>query len=263
MKTCIIALLASCALLAQSTAKISKALGAAGQAEKALIDEVVLANRILSNEGVLDAYGHVSVRSEKDPTHFYLSRHIPAGVATAADIIEYDLDTKPVVQSDYIGYSERFIHGEIYKARPDVKAIVHGHAPEIVAFSVTSVPLVPIAHMAAFLYEGVPNFEIRKAGGVTDMLIRTNELGKALAQTLGDKPAALLRGHGAVVVAPSLHVVAGRAYYMNVNARELQQAMLLGAGKVVYMEREEAKKAAPQDGYERAWTLWKAKAMAK
>jgi ribulose-5-phosphate 4-epimerase/fuculose-1-phosphate aldolase len=262
MKTCFITLFTSCALLAQSSA-VSKAIGAAGQAEKALIDEVVLANRILSNEGVLDAYGHVSVRSEKDPSHFYLARHLPAGVITPADMIEYDLDTKPVVKNDYIGYSERFIHGEIYKVRPDVKAIVHGHAPEIVAFSITSVPLLPVAHMAAFLYEGVPTFEIRKAGGVTDMLIRTNELGRALAQTLGDKPAALLRGHGAVVVAPSLHVVAGRAYYMNVNARELQQALVLGGGKVAYLEREEAKKAAPQDGFERAWTLWKSKWGAK
>jgi ribulose-5-phosphate 4-epimerase/fuculose-1-phosphate aldolase len=260
MKTVLIGLLMSCALLAQPAAT-SKALGAAGQASKALIDELVLANRILSNEGVLDAYGHVSVRSDRDHNHFFLARHLPAGVVAPADMIEYDLDTKPVVQSDYIGYSERFIHGEIYKARPDVMAIVHGHAPEIVAFSVTSVPLLPIAHMAAFLIEGVPNFEIRKAGGVTDMLIRTNELGRALAQTLGDKPAALLRGHGAVVVGPSLHVVAGRAYYMNANARELEQALLLGGGEVTYLEREEARKAAPQDGFERAWELWKRRAM--
>src|SRR6266852_6182653 len=209
MKTCLIGLFMSWALLAQ-TPVTSKALGAAGQASKALIDELVLANRILSNEGVLDAYGHVSVRSDRDHNHFFLGRHLPAGVLTPADMIEYDLDTKPVVQSDYIGYSERFIHGEIYKA-----------------------------------------------GGVTDMLIRTNELGRALAQTLGDKPAALLRGHGAVVVGPSLHVVAGRSYYMNVNARELEQALLLGGGKVTYLEREEALKAAPQDGFERAWELWK------
>ena len=262
MKTCLVGILTSCALLAQ-TAATGKALGAVGQSSKALIDELVLANRILTNEGVLDAYGHVSVRSDKDRNRFFLARHLPAGVITAADVIEYDLDTKAVVQNDFVGYSERFIHGEIYKARPDVMAIVHGHAPEIVAFSVTSVPLLPIAHMAGFLIEGVPTFEIREFGGVTDMLIRTNELGSALARTLGDKPAALLRGHGAVVVAPSLHVVAGRAYYMNVNARELQQALLLGGGKVTYLEREEARKAAPQDGFERAWELWKRQATAK
>src|SRR5579863_6890219 len=112
------------------------------------IEELVLANRILSNEGVLDAYGHVSVRSATNPNRFFLSQHIPAGTVTPADIIEYDLDTKPVSDTKLVGFTERFIHGEIYKARPDVKAIVHGHAPEIVAFSVIQTPLRPISHMA-------------------------------------------------------------------------------------------------------------------
>src|SRR6266699_5995304 len=108
---------------------------AADPASKDQIDELVLANHILSNNGVLDAYGHVSVRSARNPNHFFLARHIPSGTVTASDIIEYDLDTKPVYDTQMIGYSERFIHGEIYKARPDVKAVVHGHAPEIVTFS--------------------------------------------------------------------------------------------------------------------------------
>ena len=122
--------------------------------------------------------------------------------------------------------------------------------------SVSTVPLQPISHMAAFLGEGVPVFEIRKTGGVTDMLIRSPALGHALAVSLGDKPAALMRGHGAVVVATNLHIVVGRAYYMNMNAKLQAQAMLLG-GKVTYMEKEEARKTAPQDGYERAWEYWK------
>jgi ribulose-5-phosphate 4-epimerase/fuculose-1-phosphate aldolase len=235
--------------------------GGAPQAsqDRALIDEVVIANHILANEGVLDAYGHVSVRDERNPNHFYLARHMAAGLVTVEDIVEYDLDSKPVVPSEgAAGYTERFIHGEIYRARPDVKAIVHTHAPELVPFSASSVPLQPISHMAGFLGEGVAKFEIREAGGVTDMLISNPQLGRALAKTLADKPAALMRGHGAVVVATSLHVVVGRAYYMAFNARLQAQAILLG-GKVTYLETEEAKKAAPQDGFERAWALWKAR----
>jgi ribulose-5-phosphate 4-epimerase/fuculose-1-phosphate aldolase len=221
------------------------------------IDELVLANRILSNEGVLDAYGHVSVRSSTNPNHFLLSQHVPAGTVTAADIIEYDLDSKPARDTTMVGFTERFIHGEIYKTRPDVKAIVHEHAPEIVTFSVIQTPLRPIAHMAAFLGGPVPVFEIREVTKDGEMLIRNNQLGHALAQTLGKGPAALLRGHGAVVVADSLHVVVGRAYYMNVNARELLQALQLPGSKITYIQPNEAATMAAQDGYERAWTLWK------
>lgn len=229
----------------------------AAQQHRPIVDELVIANHILANTGVLDAYGHVSVRDDRNPNHYLLARHMAAGLVTADDIIEYDLDSKAVNANESTGYTERFIHGNIYKARPDVMAVVHFHAPEVVPFGVTGVPLRPVFHMAAFLGEGVPVFEIRKAGGVTDMLIRDNALGHALAQTLADKPAVLLRGHGAVVVAPSLQVVAGRAYYMMVNARVQAQALQLGGGHVTYLEPDEARKAAPQDGYERAWNLWK------
>jgi len=245
-------------LLAQAPRKaLSAAPSASDPAVRALIDELVLANRILAKQGVLDAYGHVSVRSPVNPNRFFLARHIPAGIVTAEDVIEYDLESKAVLDTPYVGYSERFIHGQIYKARPDVKAVVHGHAPEIVTFSVIATPLRPMSHMAAFLGDSTPVFEIRNASKVGDMLIRTNELGAALAHSLGNKPAALMRGHGAVVVADSLHIVTGRAYYMNVNARELQQALLLSGGKVTYLTPEEVKQSAAQDGFERAWTLWK------
>jgi ribulose-5-phosphate 4-epimerase/fuculose-1-phosphate aldolase len=244
MKTCAL-FLACCGTLAAQTAS------------RPIVQELVLANRILSNEGVVDAYGHVSVRDDRNPNHYFLARHVAAGLVTAADIIEYDLDTNPVGGSHSDGYSERFIHGEIYKTRPDVMAIVHFHAPEVIPFGVSNVPLRPVFHMAAFLAEGVPLFEIRESGGVTDMLIRTPALGHALAQTLADKPAALMRGHGAVVTGGSLHVVVGRAYYMKMNAKIQQDAILLSGGKVTYLDPDEAKKAAPQDGFERAWDLWK------
>jgi ribulose-5-phosphate 4-epimerase/fuculose-1-phosphate aldolase len=231
----------------------------AGLPDPAQIAELVLANHLLTAEGVLDAYGHVSVRSERDSNHFLLARHLPAGVVTAADIIEYDMDTKPVRDTGAVGYSERFIHGEIYKARPDVKAVIHLHSPDILPYTVTNVPLRPMIHTAGFLPQEMPMFEIRKAGGMTDMLIRSNELGRTLAETLGTKTAALLRGHGAVVVADSLHVVAGRSYYMTINARAETQALALGGGKVTFLDPEEAAKATNQDGYERAWIYWKSK----
>ncbi len=224
---------------------------------QALIDELVVANHILANEGVLDGYGHVSVRNPANPNHYFLARAGAPALVMAANITEYDLDSKPVTNVSFTGYTERFIHGEIYKARQDVMAVVHCHCPEVIPFGATSVPMQPIYHMGFFIGEGVPVFEIRKAGGTTDMLIRTPELGRAVARTLGDKSAALMRGHGAAVAATSLHLVVGKAYYLNLNARLQLQAMQLGGGKVTYLDPEEAKKAA-QD-YERSWDFWKSK----
>jgi HCOMODA/2-hydroxy-3-carboxy-muconic semialdehyde decarboxylase len=221
------------------------------------IDELVLANHILTMNQVLDAYGHVSVRSDRDPKHFFLAQHIPAGTVRPDDIVEYDFDSNQVGGKPRTGYTERFIHGEIYRARPDVMAVVHCHSPDVLPFTVTNVPLRPMIHMAGFLVGPVPVFEIRNSGGITDMLIRSPEIGRALAKTLADNTVVLLRGHGAVVVAPSLHVVAGRSYYLSVNARALQQAIALGGGKVTYLDPGEARKSLSQDGYERSWELWK------
>jgi len=244
-------LLGSCAAWAQTTKSTPDQIG-----------ELVLANHILSITGVVDAYGHVSVRSQRNPNHFLLARSRPPGVITPADIVEYDFDSKAVDGNDTGGYAERFIHGEIYRARPDVMAVVHCHPPDVIAFGVTGVPLRPLFHMAGFIGDPPPVFEIRNAGGMTDMLIRNPDLGKALAKTLANRNVVLLRGHGAVTVAPSLHVVVGMAYYLIENAKLQEQAMRLG-GKITYLDPEEAKKAGSQDGFERAWTLWKAQATAK
>jgi HCOMODA/2-hydroxy-3-carboxy-muconic semialdehyde decarboxylase len=226
--------------------------------DQALIDDLVTANHILASEGILDGYGHVSVRDPANPNHYFLSRSLAPGLVTAADIVEYDLDSNPIGDTR-LSYRERFIHGEIYKARPDVMAIVHDHSPAVIPFSVSSVPLRAVAHMAAFIGEGIPVFEIRDVDGMTDMLVSNQKRGQALAKVLGDHPAALLRGHGAVVVGATVKEVVGRAYYLDLNARLQEQAMLLG-GKVTYFEPEEAKKTAPQDGYVRAWDVWKQKA---
>jgi len=176
---------------------------------------------------------------------------------TSADILEYDLDSVPVEKGMAGGYIERFIHGEIYRARPDVKSIVHCHCPDVIPFSTTPVPMRPLYHMAFFVGAGVPVFEIRDAAESSDMLIRTPALGKSLARTLANKSAILMRGHGAVVAAPSLHLAVGEAYYLNLNARLQLQAMQLAGDKVVYLNPAEAEKAT-QD-YERSWDAWKAR----
>jgi HCOMODA/2-hydroxy-3-carboxy-muconic semialdehyde decarboxylase len=169
--------------------------------------------------------------------------------------MEYDLESIPVDAQDRASYLERFIHGEIYQVRPDVQAVVHNHSPSVIPFGVTTVPLRPLYHMAAFIGEGAPVFEIRDAGGMTDMLIRTPELGRALAEVLGIRAAALMRGHGAVVVGASLSAVVARSIYLEMNAKLQAQAMALDT-KITYLAPEEARLADLGD-YSRAWNLWK------
>jgi ribulose-5-phosphate 4-epimerase/fuculose-1-phosphate aldolase len=227
------------------------------RAPEAVIAELVLANRILANEGVLDGYGHVSVRDPANPNFYYLSRSQAPALVTAADIARYNLDSAPVTDRPVVGYVERFIHGEIYRRRPDVMAIVHCHCPDVIPFAASAVPLRPLYHMASFIGDGVPVFDIRKSAGVTDMLIRNQPLGQALAETLGTKSAALMRGHGAVIAARSLHLVVGQSYYLNLNARLQMQAMQLAGADVAYLDPAEAEKAG-QD-YERSWEFWKSR----
>jgi len=237
----------------------------AAPTRQALIDELVVANHILANEGVLDGYGHVSVRNPAAPNRYFLARAGAPALVTAADITEYDLDSQAVTNTTNsttptippgAGYQERFIHGEIYKLRPDVMAVIHCHCPDVIPFGATSVPMQPMYHMGYFIAEGVPVWDIRAAGG-TDMLVRNNQLGRALAETLGNKSAALMRGHGAAVAATSLHLVVGKAYYLNLNARLQMQAMQLSGGKVTYLTPEQAKNST-QD-YERSWDFWKSR----
>jgi ribulose-5-phosphate 4-epimerase/fuculose-1-phosphate aldolase len=233
-----------------------------GPAHPHPVQDLVAANRILAEQGVVDGYGHVSVRDNLSSNRYLLSRSLAPELVTADDIMEFDLDSTPVDSRGRTLYVERFIHGEIYKTRPDVNAIVHNHSPSIIPFGTSTVPLRPIYHMAAFIGEGVPVFEIRSAGGTGDMLVRNSALGHALAMTLGNKPAALMRGHGAVVVGPSLPVAVGRSVYLEINAKLQAQAIALG-GTIEYLSPEEAQKATPPDNYQRAWELWKRKATAK
>jgi HCOMODA/2-hydroxy-3-carboxy-muconic semialdehyde decarboxylase len=161
-------------------------------------------------------------------------------------------------------FTERYIHGEIYKMRPDVIAIVHTHAPSLIPFGVTKVPLKPMYHRSAFISFGIPVFEIRERAGMTDMLIRNPTLGHSLAEALGDHPAALMRGHGAVITGPSLPRVVGRTIFLALNASLQAQAMSMG-GPITYMDPEEARKIEEREGHglARTWEGWKQKVMPK
>jgi ribulose-5-phosphate 4-epimerase/fuculose-1-phosphate aldolase len=231
-------------------------------ADPALVEDLVAANRILAALEIVDGYGHVSVRHDKDHNRYLIARSIAPESVTTNDVLELDLDSKPVSAGDAKMYLERFIHGEIYKARPEVKAVVHNHAAAVIPFGTSNIALRPIYHMAGFVGRGVPIFDIRKVIGDTDMLVKTPALGAALARTLGDKPAALMRGHGAVVVGDSLAQAVGRSYYLMMNAKLQAQAMALG-GDVTYLNAGEAARTEEFGGYERAWDLWKQKAIGK
>jgi ribulose-5-phosphate 4-epimerase/fuculose-1-phosphate aldolase len=232
-----------------------------GAAEPGQIDDLVAADRILAAHEIFDAYGHVSVRSEKNPLHYFMSRSLAPDLVTARDILEYDLDSNVIGAAGAALFLERFIHGEVYKARPDVKAVVHCHTPSLIPFGATDVPLRPMFGLAGFIAEGIPVFEIRKTAGMTDLLIRDAARGRALAQTLGNKPAALMRGHGAVVTGASLPLAVGRCVYLDMNARVQAQAMALSKN-ITYLTPEEGKVSVADD-YRRAWELWRRQAMTK
>ncbi len=250
-------------LAAAAAGSVRRAI-AASPADPGLLDDVVTANHILYDQGVVDGFGHISARHDKDPTRYLLSRSMAPALVTAADIMEFDLDSNPVDAAGRTPYLERFIHGEIYKARPDVMAIVHSHSPAVLPFADTSVKLMPMNHIAGFLGSGPPVFEIRGvAGADSDMLVRNNKIGEALAQTLGANSIALMRGHGSVAAAQSVKHVVFRAIYTEVNARTEIQA--LAVGKPDFLNEQEAAAAMrTNDGLvDRPWQLWKQRVMAK
>jgi ribulose-5-phosphate 4-epimerase/fuculose-1-phosphate aldolase len=228
-----------------------------------LVMDLVAANRILAMEGVLDGYGHVSVRSGKNPAHFYMSRSVAPQLVKAADIMEHDPDSEPV-GDDRRPYLERFLHGEIYRQRADVMAIVHSHSPDVIPFGVTKSTLKPIYHMASFLFSGVPVYDIRKTRAENDLLIRDLELGRDLARSLGKCSCVMMRGHGMTVVGDSLPEVVFRAVYTQMNAR-LQSAAGQLQGPIEFLSDEEGRRATVTNRgtVERPWELWKARAMAK
>lgn len=230
-----------------------------GRVAPQLIADLVSANHILYDQGVVDAFGHVSARHDKDPERFLLARNMAPGLVTADDIIEYHLDGTPIDDAGRSSYLERFIHGEVYRVRPDVMAVVHSHSPSVVPFStVKAAPLRAMCHMAGFLGTTTPIYEIRDfAGEDSDLLITDSRLGASLAQTLGDRSVVLMRGHGSTAVAGSLMSVVYRAVYTEINARMQSEALRLGP--VNFLTAGEGRTAAKNiEGQgKRAWDLWK------
>jgi ribulose-5-phosphate 4-epimerase/fuculose-1-phosphate aldolase len=226
-----------------------------------LIEDLVAASRILAQHGVLDAFGHVSARSDRKPAHFFMSRSLAPALVTAADLMEHDADSEPV-NDRRKGFVERYIHGEIYRTRPEVMAIVHSHAPSVVPFGVSKTPLRPIYHMGSFLWSGAPVFEIRNHEKNNDLLIRSRPLGAALAKTLGKCDCVLMRGHGMTVVGESIPEAVYRGIYAEMNARLQLQSRLLD-GPYEFLSDEEGRRytATNRLVIERPWELWKKTAL--
>lgn len=204
------------------------------------IADLVTAYRILLKEDVLDGFGHVSVRSADDPSRFFMPYALPPALVTEADVIEFAVETSnPIDAGGRKVNGERFIHGEIYKARPDVQAVIHSHSPAVIPFSISGMPLRPVLVQAGFLPAETPNYEIRDwRGDGRGMQVTDNARGAALARVLGEAPAALMRGHGNVVVGSSVKQATVYAVYIDVNAR-MQAAGLALTGSIITLDRNE------------------------
>jgi ribulose-5-phosphate 4-epimerase/fuculose-1-phosphate aldolase len=231
-----------------------------------LIEDLVVANHILFDQGVVDAFGHISVRHDKRPDRFLLARNMAPGRVAAEDIIEFNLDGDAVNAAGRKVYLERFIHGEIYRKRPDVMSVVHSHSHSVVPLSVVEgVRLRAIFHMAGFVGQGAPVFEIREAGGdATDLLISNNHLGRALADHFVGHDIVLMRGHGSTVVGGSIRQAVYRAVYAELNARYQLQAMQLG-DEVIFLSEGESRACVQnvEGQVQRPWDLWVEQARAK
>ncbi|HVB89269.1 MAG TPA: class II aldolase/adducin family protein, partial [Beijerinckiaceae bacterium] len=210
-----------------------------------------------------------SMRSQTEPERYFISRSLAPELVTEADILEFDLESQPVDQRGRSMYLERYIHGEIYKARPDVMAVVHNHSPSVIPFGVANVPMRPLFNTAAFVGKGVPVFEVRDFQPSGDVIIKTPHLGASLARVLGAHPAALMRGHGAVVVGVSVPEAVIRSVYLELSAKLQAQSLALAGpqGAITYFDEiEVAETCGRQDSartWERTWQLWRTKALAE
>jgi ribulose-5-phosphate 4-epimerase/fuculose-1-phosphate aldolase len=231
--------------------------GAAG-IDAALLEDMVIGSRILADFGVLDGFGHVSARHPTNPNRFLMARSLAPALVTADDIMEFDLEGNAVDVRGRTVFLERFIHSEIYKARPDVMGVVHTHSAGVIPFSVTNVPLRAMFHNPSFLAAGAPVWDIRKDFGETNMLVSDSAKGKSLAKMLGEKSVVLMRGHGDVTVGPSVKMAVFRAYYTDVNAKLQSQAIALG-GEINYLTPGEGEQADKTNFVvlDRIWNLWR------
>jgi ribulose-5-phosphate 4-epimerase/fuculose-1-phosphate aldolase len=226
--------------------------------EREVLEDLAAASRILADQGVFDAAGHVSMRHPRHTERFLMSRSLAPALVTAADIMEFSLDSEACDARGRTPFIERFLHGEIYRKRRDVMAIAHGHCPSVIPFGLVATPMRATYHNAAFLAAGVPVFDIRDTFGATDIVISGSEKGAALAEALGDKSVVLLRAHGVVVVAPNLQAAVFRAVFTEISARVQLQAAVLG-GPIAALDAEEGRKADAINlaTVGRSWELWK------
>lgn len=231
-----------------------------------LIADLAAASRILAAQGVVDGFGHVSIRHPDAPDRYLMARSIAPALVTPDDIIEYDLDSNPCNANGRGSFLERFIHGEIYKARTDVMSVVHSHSPSVIPFGLVGARMQAMFHNAAFLAVGVPVFDISKQFGATDMLVSDGVKGVALADTLGGKHVALMRAHGSVACGPTLQIAVFRAVYTEVNARIQHWTAALGGGEPIAALSEEEGLLADvpnQTAGMRAWDLWRGQVRAR
>ena len=232
----------------------------AGQVDPAIIADLAAAARILAARGVVDGFGHVSMRHPSAPDRYLMAKSIAPALVKPADIIEYTLDSDPCEDLGRGSFLERFIHGEIYKMRPDVNAVVHSHSPSVIPFGLVKNQMKAMFHNAAFLATGVPIFDIRRSFGMTDMLVCDCAKGLALAETLENKHVALMRAHGSVATGDSLQTADFRAVYTEVNARiQLSAISIAEDGGIEALEAEEGILADEinKTAGMRAWNLWR------
>ena len=224
-----------------------------------ILDELVTATRILVQEGIIDGFGHISVRNPGQLDHYFMLRDNSVRALDENQTLELDRDSNPVNPKNHRPSIERFIHGEIYRARPDVNAVVHTHAPSLIPFGVSKEPLRPLYHMCGFMAAGVPVFDIEHDHGITDLLVTNSKIGQSLSKSLGNSSLVLMRGHGATVVGTSIKEAVFRAIYATVNARLQPIALQLGEPK--YLSEDEARKAEALHSsvLDRPWEYWKKK----
>ena len=200
----------------------------------ALIDDLALANRILAHEGVLDAFGHVSVRHPADPRRYLLARSRAPLLVEPADILEYTLDSEPVKPTKIALYAERVIHGAIYQARPDVMAVCHHHAPAVLPFCVAGKPIVPVFHHGAAIGAATAFWDQHDEFGDTNLLVAKPEEGHSLARALGRHAVVLMKRHGATVVGGGLQELVSRAIFLCQNADYQLHALMLGGAPALH-----------------------------
>jgi ribulose-5-phosphate 4-epimerase/fuculose-1-phosphate aldolase len=229
----------------------------------AAILELVTANRVVAHLKLVDSFGHVTVRNPENPQRYFMSRSRAPSLVTKDDILEFDLESNPVDTRGLRPYAERFIHGCLYRARPDVMAVCHNHAHGLLPMAVTKTVMRPAIHSAAVIGQQVPVWDIRDKFGDTSMLVTSNEMGNSLARAVGAGKAALMRGHGSVIAAQSVQDAVFTTFYLQLNAEVLVKAMSMG-GEITYLSAGETERSAEIHSQPfsrgRAWEEWCAQA---